>query len=282
MARQEQRDQFKLYKEDVERRGKSFYPHAMFHDTVMSLVVVSVIVGLACLWYFTSSEKPADAGVLGPRYHEKADPGTTSFIPRPDWYFFFLFYLLRIFKWPESVFLGTVGIPTILLILLLAVPFMDRRRERRLARRPVAVTAALLVIASMGILTYKGATAEESLAGEVLGKVDEWMETQRMPEQARPGAEVFAQAGCLNCHTYLGEGSSNLGAPDLTEEATRGRGLQWQVDHLIEPSAVVPGSPMPPFGNLPEQQLNELAVFLECSPGTEPGCEDAVGAAGGG
>jgi mono/diheme cytochrome c family protein len=282
MARKEQRDQFNLYKEDVERRGKSFYPHAMFHDTVMSLVVVSVIVGLACLWYFTSSERPADAGVLGPRYHEKADPGTTSFIPRPDWYFFFLFYLLRIFKWPESVFLGTVGIPTILLILLLAVPFMDRRRERRLARRPVAVTATLLVIASMGILTYKGATAEESLAGEVLGKVDEWMETQQMPEQARPGAEVFAQAGCLNCHTYLGEGSPNLGAPDLTEEATRGRGFQWQVDHLIEPSAVVPGSPMPPFGDLPEEQLNQLAVFLECSPGTEPGCEDAVGAAGGG
>jgi menaquinol-cytochrome c reductase cytochrome b/c subunit len=282
MPSPEQRDQFRLYKEDVERRGKSFYPFAMFHDTVMSLVVVSVIAGLACLWYFTSSEEPADAGVLGPRYHEKADPGTTSFIPRPDWYFFFLFYLLRIFKWPESVFLGTVGIPTIALILLLAVPFMDRRRERRLARRPVAVTAALLTIASMGILTYKGATAEESLAGEVLGQVPRWIEEQGMPEQARPGAEVFAQAGCLNCHIYLGEGSANLGAPELTEEGTRGRGVQWQVEHLENPPGVVPGSQMPPFGNLPDEQLNQLAVFLECSPGNAPGCDDAVQAAGGG
>ena len=142
MPSPEQRDQFTLYKDDVERRGKSFYPHAMFHDTVMSLVVVSVIVGLACLWYFTSSERPADAGVLGPRYHEEADPGTTSFIPRPDWYFFFLFYLLRIFKWPESVFLGTVGIPTILLILLLApldrgAPVAPgRRRHQRPPREP--------------------------------------------------------------------------------------------------------------------------------------------------
>ena len=281
MARPDQREQFQRYKEDVERRGKSFYPFAMFHDTVMSLVVVLVIAALACIWYFTSSERPADAGVLGPRYHEKADPGTTSFIPRPDWYFFFLFYLLRIFKWPESVFLGTVGIPTILLILLLAVPFMDRRRERRLVRRPVAVTAALLTIASMGVLTYKGATAEESLAGEVLGVVPEWLETQRMPDQARPGAEVFAQAGCLNCHTYLGEGSANLGAPELTEEGTRGRGFEWQVQHLINPPRLVPGSQMPPFGNLPEEQLNQLAVFLECSPGNAPGCDDAVQAVGG-
>src|ERR671916_2900410 len=142
----------------------------MFHDTIMSFVVVSVIAALAAIWYYTSSEEPADAGVLGPRYHEPADPSTTAFVPRPDWYFFFLFYLLRIFKWPESVILGTVGIPTILIILLFAVPFLDRRRERRLIRRPVAVVASLLVIASMGILTYKGATAEEpsAVGGEAL------------------------------------------------------------------------------------------------------------------
>jgi menaquinol-cytochrome c reductase cytochrome b/c subunit len=160
MASDDQRHQYELYKKDVERRGKPFYPFAMFHDTVMSFVVVSVIIGLAVLWHFTAGEEPGDSGVLGPRYTDEADPSTTSFTPRPDWYFYFLFYLLRIFKWPESVFLATVGIPTILLILLLLVPFYDRRRERRIARRPVAVVAALLVIASMGVLTYKGATAE--------------------------------------------------------------------------------------------------------------------------
>ena len=164
MARPDKREQFARYKEDVEKRGKPFYPYAMFHDTVMSLVVVVVIVALAAIWYFTAGEEPGDAGLLGPLYTEEADPGTTSFVPRPDWYFFFLFYLLRIFKWPESVFLGTVGIPTILLILPFALPFIDRRRERRLIRRPVAVVAALLVIASMGILTWEGATAEEPSA----------------------------------------------------------------------------------------------------------------------
>src|SRR4029453_14903208 len=141
------------------------------HDTVMSFVVVSVIIALAAIWYYTSGPEPGDSGVLGPRYAPQADPGTTQFIPRPDWYFYFLFYLLRIFKWPETVILATVGIPTLCLILLLAIPFIDTRMERRLSRRPVAVVAAILTIISMGVLTYKGATAKEAIASEVLAAI---------------------------------------------------------------------------------------------------------------
>ena len=113
----------------------------MFHDTVMSLLVVCLIVALAVVWKYTRRRGPDGrrSGWLGKLYDEKADPGTTNFVPRPDWYFYFLFYLLRIFKWPESVILGTVGIPTILLVLLLALPFIDVRRERRPLRRPVAM-----------------------------------------------------------------------------------------------------------------------------------------------
>src|SRR6476661_9516995 len=155
----EWRKQFTKYKADVKKRGKPFFPYAMFHDTVMSLVVVSVIIGLAAVWYFTSGPDPntcgsGDSCLLGPRYSEPADPATTNFVPRPDWYFYFLFYLLRIFKWPASVILGTVGIPTIALILLISMPFIDLRSERRPLYRPVAMVAAVLVILSMGILTY--------------------------------------------------------------------------------------------------------------------------------
>ena len=211
MSNEKERAYFKRYKEDVEKRGKPFFPFAMFHDTVMSLVVVCVIVGLACVWYFTSGEEAGDAGILGPRYTEEADPGTTSFVPRPDWYFYFLFYLLRIFKWPDSVILGTVGIPTIALILLLVLPFIDRRRERRLVRRPVAVVGALLVVASMGILTYRGATAEESLASENVELVAEWTEVQGLSEEGAEGATLFAEIGCMTCHTYLGAGLQQRG-----------------------------------------------------------------------
>jgi quinol-cytochrome oxidoreductase complex cytochrome b subunit len=86
----EWRAEFQRYKQDVKKRGKPFYPYAMFHDTVMSLVVVATIIGVTCVWYFTTGEDPntcgdGDSCLLGPRYAEPADPGTTNFVPRPDW-----------------------------------------------------------------------------------------------------------------------------------------------------------------------------------------------------
>ena len=260
-ALDERRAEFQRYKQDVKARGKPFYPFAMFHDTVMSLVVVCVIVGLAVIWKYTS--------ILGSLYGPEADPGTTSFVPRPDWYFYFLFYLLRIFKWPESVILATVGIPTIALILLLILPFVDVRRERRLSRRPVAVVAAVLTVLSMGVLTYKGATAQEAIASEVKAAIPGWATKQAFQrnKEALAGANLFAESGCTNCHTYLGTGSSNLGAPDLTAEGAKNKGIKFQVDHLKCPSCVTPGSPMPAFAELGDERLHQLAVFLEASKG---------------
>ena len=262
----EREAQFKQYKADVQTRGKPFYPWAMFHDAAMSTVVVSVIIALAVIWRFTvpGSEGEegfgTEAGWLGPLYAEPADPGTTTFVPRPDWYFFFLFYLLRIFKWPDSVILGTVGIPTILMILLFALPFLDVRRERRIIRRPVAATALLLTAASMGVLTYKGATAEEATAAGPEA-IETIMEEQNLPEDVRPGLELFL-ATCTGCHTYGGEGTSNLGAPDLTGIGATGR----NVDSFIATMREGPG-PMPSFAGQSEETLRAIGEFLEASKG---------------
>ena len=123
----------------------------------------------------------------------------------------------------------------------------------------------------MGVLTYKGATAEESLASENVELVDEWVEVQGLDEQGRAGALLFAQSGCQNCHIYLEAGSQNLGAPDLSEEGQKGRGIQWQIDHLICPSCVTPGSPMPAFENYTDEQYQQLAQFREQSQGAGAG-----------
>jgi len=258
---EERRAGFQRYKDDVKTRGKPFYPYAMFHDTVMSLVVVLVIVACAVVWHYTD--------ILGAQLGDKADPGTRTFVPRPDWYFYFLFYLLRIFKWPETVILATVGVPTICLILLLVLPFIDLRTERRLARRPVAVVAAALTVLAMGALTYKGATAREAIASEVKAAIPQWEAKQGFTgnQKAIAGATLFAESGCTNCHTYLGTGSSNLGAPDLSAEGAKNKGIQFQVSHLECPSCVNPGSPMPPFKELGNENLQKLAAFLEASKG---------------
>jgi len=271
---------FAKYKRDVQERGKAFYPYAMFHDTVMSLVVVVAIVVLAVIWRFTpdfhgchqagiSSEDCTRRGWLGPLYTDKADPGTTTFVPRPDWYFYFLFYLLRIFKWPDSVILGTIGIPTIALMILLAMPFVDRRTERRLLRRPVVVVAAILTVISMGVLTYKGAAAKEALGVENLVLVPKWAKNEgyQNNKTAVAGAKIFAVVGCQTCHTYNGNGGGFAGAPNLTAEGAKHKGIVFQIRHLKCPSCVNPGSPMPSFQDLGESSLRKLATFLEASKG---------------
>ena len=90
----------------------------MLRVRLIWLVVFVVFVVLGMLLLFLALMFGAE---LGP----KADPTTTTYVPRPDWYFYFLFYLLRVFKWPDSVILGTVGIPTIALILLFALGLVE-------------------------------------------------------------------------------------------------------------------------------------------------------------
>ena len=269
---EERRAAHQQYKKDVKARGKPFYPFAMFHDTVMSLFVVCLIVAMTVVWKFTADEASdpegaSSSGWFGRLYDEKADPGTTSFTPRPDWYFYFLFYLLRIFKWPDSVILGTVGVPTIALVLLLAFPFLDVRRERRPLRRPVAMVAAIVTVISMGTLSYLGATAKEP--GGDLTVVTEWADTQGFAgnENAETGATIFARVGCQNCHTYLGSGATNLGAPDLSEiGVTSNRGVEGFANYVANP-ADFGNRNMPAFADLGEDNLRKLGTFLQESKG---------------
>jgi hypothetical protein len=270
---------YRQYKADVNERGKKFFPYAMLHDTIMSLVVVIVIIALAAIWKWTvpGTHEGTESGWLGKLYDEPADPGTISFIPRPDWYFYFLFYLLRIFKWPESVILGTIGVPTLCALLLLALPFMDIRAERRPLHRPVAMVAAVLVILSMGVLTWKGATVVETLGSVEVANVPTWAKEQGFEgnKAAIAGATLFAESGCLNCHTYLGSGSSNLGAPDLSAIGTNGKTAEQFAKYVANP-AEFGNNVMPPYGQaaggaFTAAQLAEVGEFLFSSKGPSGG-----------
>jgi mono/diheme cytochrome c family protein len=119
----------------------------------------------------------------------------------------------------------------------------------------------------MAVLTWKGATAKEALASEVIQNVPSWVTAEKLPPAAVPGAKLFAVSGCTACHTYLGSGSSNLGAPDLSAIGSLKLGIDFQIRHLKCPSCVNPGSPMPKFASLGETRLHQLAVFLEASKG---------------
>src|ERR1051325_7332067 len=129
----------------LKSQGKPFYPYAAAKDSAMAAIVLLVIIVLSI--------------VLGAEMGPKADPTTTTYVPRPEWYFFFLFELLRVIKPPQFVPLATIGVPTICMILLFLLPFYDRSPERRPERRPIATAAGVFTIAAMAYLTYLGASA---------------------------------------------------------------------------------------------------------------------------
>ncbi len=105
--------------------------------------------------------------MLGAELGSKANPTTTTYVPRPEWYFFFLFELLRVIKPPSLVPLATIGVPTICMILLFLLPFYDRGPERRPERRPIATITGIVVILAMAYLTYEGANAGSPTAIEM-------------------------------------------------------------------------------------------------------------------
>ena len=157
-------------------------------------------------------------------------------------------------------------------MLLLAMPFIDLRSERRLSRRPVAIIASILVVLSMGVLTYKGATAKEALGSEIVGHVPSWAKKRGLHRTTRRRSRARScspSSGCLNCHTYLGDGGQNLGAPELTAEGAKNKGIAFQIAHLKCPACVNPGSPMPSFAGLGDERLKLLATFLEASKGSK-------------
>src|SRR3954449_7987849 len=137
----------------MKSKGKPFFPYAVAKDSAMAVIVMVVIITMSI--------------VLGAELGPKADPTTTTYVPRPEWYFFFLFELLRVIKPPILTPLATIGVPTIAMVLLFLLPFYDRNPERRPEKRPIATLAGIFTICAMAFLTYLGANAGLPNEGDV-------------------------------------------------------------------------------------------------------------------
>ncbi len=213
----------------LKKKGKPFFPYAVLKDSAMALIVVAVVIAMSI--------------VLGAEQGPKADPTSTTYVPRPEWYFFFLFELLRVIKPPELVPIATIGIPTICMVLLLLLPFYDRGPERNPIRRPIATTAGVMTIVAMAYLTFLGATGGSPTEIEM-----------EVAPRYEAGKEVVAGAGCLACHK-IGENGGTIG-PELTHIAQR------VPRAAIVRSVEIGPDIMPSYRDLPPKKLNELADFL--------------------
>jgi menaquinol-cytochrome c reductase cytochrome b/c subunit len=225
----------------LKSQGKPFFPYAVAKDSIMAVIVMGVIITLSI--------------VLGAELGPKADPTTTTYVPRPEWYFYFLFELLRVIKPNFLVPLATLGIPTICLIFLFLLPFIDRSPERRPERRPLATTVGIFVIAAMAYLTYLGASAGSPTSIDLPTPKAVTQQGGTVLAQFEAGRAVAAQSGCLACHKFGDNGNDGPG-PNLSEI---GKTLKAQA---ISRTLINPTAPMPSFKDLPEDKFNNLVVFL--------------------
>jgi menaquinol-cytochrome c reductase cytochrome b/c subunit len=201
MARLTARERREAYLREYayqKKTGKSFFPQVILHDIVVNLFFVLLIIGLTLVWYYTADGEKS--GILGPWYEGKADAAVAVYDPRPDWYYFFLFQLLRIFDNPNLLLLGTIIVPSIWMGILVTLPFIDRTRERRVSRRPIAIGFAGAMAVLLLTLTWKGSSAP-NIGGEATA--------------TGAGIAFTKSQSCSSCHTLkpLGWGG-NIG-PNL-------------------------------------------------------------------
>jgi ubiquinol-cytochrome c reductase cytochrome b subunit len=211
--------------------GKPFWSALLKDAFVGLLVVVVVVIG---------------AMILGAPLEEPADPNVTAYVPRPEWYFFDLYQLLWFITGPTEpllIFLIFTGGA----LLFVAVPFLDRSRERHPAKRPFAMGGVVAVVAGIAILTWMGANAGPS--------IPEIPATQGMTVSELRGLGVYNNQGCASCHTIRGLGGSK--GSDLSRAGTR-----WSESHIRESIVMPEDDEMPSYDKLSDEQMEELVTYL--------------------
>lgn len=221
---------------------KKFFPEQVFKDTVAIFLAFMILFLLAAF-------AQAPLGRL-------ADPTDTTYIPRPEWYFLFLFQTLKFFEGPLEV-VGSVVLPGLAMMALALVPFIDRGQMKKLTQRTTA--AGVLLLAALG---WSGLTAAAILSTPPEAREQELASAPEVWEQLSPqelaGIGYFRQENCVSCHKVGTKGT--VVGPDITRSAIK-RDAAWLIDHFKHPQQMVPGTSMPPL-SLTDSQLNALAAFL--------------------
>jgi mono/diheme cytochrome c family protein len=162
-------------------KGVKFFPDIIYKDTLVAFSLFILLVALA-MFVGVPKEPPAD-------------PSDTQYIPRPEWYFLFLFEMLKFF--PGKIeFIGTTVIPGLAILVLLLLPFIDRSAKRHARNRPVATIVMVVVVIGMVGLTIRAVLTTPPQA-EAVGLTYQ--------EQVAAGQELYKEH-CAECHGEDGEG----------------------------------------------------------------------------
>ena len=226
----------------TKRGGVRFWPDILGKDAIVSASVVLLIVLLAALF--------------GAPLEAPADPTDTAYIPRPEWYFLPIYQLLKLV--PGSLeSLIAVGVPTVFVLVLVALPFFDRGSTRNLLHRPAAMVSLALVLGGAGFLIGAAGRTPPEGAGEG---------GRPLSSVERAGRALYQSQQCGGCHRMAGQGGEE--GPDLTEVGLR-HSVGWLHSFLESPSRFHAESRMPSYGPpaLTHQEIEELAQYLSSRRG---------------
>ena len=212
---------------------KKFFPEQVYKDTVATFLWFCILVGMAIL-----ARVP-----LG----HVADPTDTHFTPRPEWYFLFLFQMLKVFEGPLEL-VGTLILPTLAIVALFAVPFIDRARIVRVRNRTVAIAVVVLAAITWGGLTARAVATTPPSQEVDMALVQPW---QEIPADELAAIGYFRKDNCGSCHVY---GKTGAG-PDLTQAASN-RPTDWLIQHFTQPAPNAAPTTLRPG------QLRTLATFM--------------------
>ena len=210
------------------------------------------------------------------RVCQRADPQNATYVPRPEWYFLGAQQLLRIFQ-GEYEILGSFVLPVLGMLLLLALPWLDRNPSREPARRRFALSLGALAAAATVGLTGWGAveirTEEEAMAERIAAAAEEEPPPADEPpppdepELRRLGAQLWRELACDACHAEDGPGYL-FGAPLLDVQGSRSS-RAWSAAYLLEPTRIrlleegeLPLMRMPDF-LLEDVEAQALAVYMD-------------------
>ena len=161
-------------REDM-KTGKPFYPDQVFEDVVGMLILFGVLASVALF--------------VPVPLEDVADPTNADYDPRPEWYFLFLFQLLKYFQGPFEI-IGTFIIPTVGMLLLLFLPFLDRSEREVLWKRPIALTVTSISVIGIVTLTILGASSPKLDTQEATQPTEQTQGTAET-EIVEEGEEVF-------------------------------------------------------------------------------------------
>jgi ubiquinol-cytochrome c reductase cytochrome b subunit len=223
-----------------------FWPDQVFKDALAFMFVFVILIGLAAYMR---------APIAGPR-----NPMDTSYIPKPEWYFLFLYQTLKAFPGRLEP-IGTVGIPLFVLLLLVFLPFIDRNPERNPFRRPVTLSGYLIFVAWVIGLAFTGYFSNPETAG-LQTPSSQATSTIPMSENGKTrGAQLFHTLGCMGCHRVNGQGGT-IG-PELSSGSLQSKSRQWLMIQIRDPKKHNSNTIMPSFSSVTDQKINEIVDYLQ-------------------